>query len=98
MPREDKKAPWTPIQVGRCRLPVSKLAWLQRLKMKCDEPLSNFAFKFNLRLYILSFVNRNRGKIIENPIHGDEVGRCRLTVSNLCKKCLWLHRLKLQYI
>ena len=23
----------------------------QRLKLKCDEPLSNFAFKFNLRLY-----------------------------------------------
>ena len=26
-------------------------AWFQRLKLKYDEPLSNFAFNFNLRLY-----------------------------------------------
>jgi len=24
----------------------------KRLTLKCDEPLSNFAFKFNLRRYI----------------------------------------------
>ena len=28
-------------------------AWFQRLKLKCDEPLSNFAFNFNLRRYNL---------------------------------------------
>ena len=26
----------------------------KRLKLKCDSPLSNFAFNFNLRRYILS--------------------------------------------
>jgi hypothetical protein len=25
--------------------------WFQRLKLKYDEPLSNFAFTFNLRIY-----------------------------------------------
>jgi len=28
-------------------------AWFRRLKLKCDETLSNFAFKFNLRRYIV---------------------------------------------
>ena len=28
-----------------------KRAWFQRLKRKCDEPLSNVAFNFNLRRY-----------------------------------------------
>jgi len=45
------------IMVGRCRLTVSnpsrKRAWFQQLKLKCDEPLSNFAFNFNLRRYIM---------------------------------------------
>ena len=44
------------VKVGRCRLTVSNLSrkrtWFQRLKVKCDEPLSNLAFKFNLRHYI----------------------------------------------
>ena len=43
--------------VGRCRLAVSnpsrKRAWFQRLKLNCDEALSNFAFNFNLRRYNL---------------------------------------------
>jgi hypothetical protein len=42
-------------QVGRCRLTVShpsrKRVWFQRLKLQCDEPLSNFAFNVNLRRY-----------------------------------------------
>ena len=38
-------------KVGRCRLAVSKPVWFQRLKLECDEPLSNFAFDFNLRRY-----------------------------------------------
>jgi len=41
--------------VGRCRFtlsnPSGKRAWFQRLKLSCGEPLSNFAFKFNLRRY-----------------------------------------------
>jgi hypothetical protein len=31
---------------------VLKAPGTKRLKLKCDEPLSNFAFKFNLRRYI----------------------------------------------
>ena len=33
--------------------PLLKLdsTWFQRLKLQYDEPLSNFAFKFNLRHY-----------------------------------------------
>jgi len=40
--------------VWRCRYSVLKRAWFQRLKLKCDEPLSNFAFKFNLRRYSMT--------------------------------------------
>ena len=29
-----------------------KAPGIQHLKLKCDEPLSNFAFSFNLRCYI----------------------------------------------
>ena len=42
-------------KVGRCRLTLStqlpklKLPGAKRLKLKCDEPLLNFAFNFNLR-------------------------------------------------
>ena len=43
----------------------------QRLKLKCDEPLSDFAFSFNLRHYS------------EAAAKELNVGRCRLTVSNL---------------
>ena len=42
--------------VGRCRLTLSlpwvACAWSQRLKLEYDEPLSNFAFKFDFRRYI----------------------------------------------
>jgi len=47
-------------------------AWFQRLKLRCDEPLSNFTFNFNLRRYIMA------------PVFGRlMVGRCRLIVSKL---------------
>ena len=46
-------APHRRRQVGRCRLPLSnphrKRLETKRSKLKCDEPLSNFAFNFNLR-------------------------------------------------
>ena len=32
--------------------PTLKPPGTKRLKLKCDEPLSNFAFNFNLRRYI----------------------------------------------
>jgi hypothetical protein len=57
------------VLVGRCRLtvskPVLKAPIVQRLKLQYDEPLSNFAFNFNLCRYVL--VER-------------KVGRCRLTL------------------
>jgi hypothetical protein len=30
----------------------------ERLKLKCDDPLSNFAFKFKLRRYIKSAIEK----------------------------------------
>ena len=35
--------------------PTFKAPGTKRLKLKCVEPLSKFAFKFNLRRYTLSF-------------------------------------------
>jgi hypothetical protein len=52
----------------------------QRLKLKCDEPLSNVAFNFNVRRY-------TEADFFVMPVVGgtylgrDVVGRCRLTVS-----------------
>jgi hypothetical protein len=44
--------------VGRCRLTLSNPSrtrgWFQRFKLKCDKPLSNFAFTFNLRRYTMA--------------------------------------------
>jgi hypothetical protein len=42
------------------------------LKLKCDEPLSSIAFKFNLRRYV-------EGKACNALLL--KVGRCRLPVS-----------------
>jgi len=44
--------------VGRCRLtpikPKLKAPGIKLLKLKYDKPLSDFAFKFNLRRYIMA--------------------------------------------
>jgi hypothetical protein len=40
-----------PVQVGSIKIRVESAAWFQRLKLKCDEPLSSFACKLNLRHY-----------------------------------------------
>ena len=68
---------------GRCRLtlsnPVLKAPMVQRLKLKYDEPPSNFAFKFNLRRYttVLSYNAGESGGFKEIV-----VGRCRFTLTN----------------
>jgi hypothetical protein len=53
--KESLLARWPIDEVGRCGLTASNLelkrAWFQRLKPKSDEPLSHFAFNFNLRRY-----------------------------------------------
>jgi hypothetical protein len=46
----------------------------QRVKVKHDGPLSNFAFKFNLRRYTKAKA-KNKDK-------DAKVGRCGLTLSN----------------
>jgi len=86
-------------EVRRCRIDPMQLNLkphgIERLKLECDDPLSNFAFNFNLRRY-----NEVTGKhvwrvgahypkainIQNGPLSyraasfGLMVGRCRLTV------------------
>jgi hypothetical protein len=38
--------------------PMLKAPGSGRLKLKCDEPLSNFAFKFNLRRYSMGAIQQ----------------------------------------
>jgi hypothetical protein len=38
--------------------------WFQLLKLKCDEPLSDFAFKFNLRRYTMGISANTRYQIV----------------------------------
>jgi hypothetical protein len=60
------------------------------LKLKCDEPLSNFAFNFNLRRYIMeafthiaAAINRVYKELTLSESHplGGTAGRCGMTVS-----------------
>jgi len=57
-----------------------KAPGIQLLKLKCDKPLSNFAFKFNLSRYTTA----------DLPQPHVEVGWCRLPLSNLRRKRLEL--------
>jgi hypothetical protein len=47
-------------KVGRRRLNIVETsvesALYQHMKLECDEPLSNFAFKFNLRRYTKDYL------------------------------------------
>ena len=55
--------------------PALKAPGSERLKLKCDELLSNFAFKLNLRRYIMDEA------MYFSAGHGDgQVERCRLTL------------------
>ena len=47
----------------------------KRLKPNYDEPLSNFAFKFNMRRHI-------KGGALGLAVGPSKVGRCKLTLSN----------------
>ena len=51
------------------------------MKLRCDEPLLNLGFNFNLRryntvVYTLPFIT------LLLPVDRFQVGRCRLTLSN----------------
>ena len=73
-------------EVGRRRLTASKPELKPRLvsangnqclKPKCNEPLSNFAFDFDLRRHKEEELGRLRSAIC---LIGSVVGRCRLTL------------------
>ena len=92
------KLTWLPkLEVGRCRLAVSKpvlnppmvSVCSQRLKLVYDEPLSNFAFKFKLRRYGEELVPL---KLVDFDylITKKKVRRCRLTQRNPRRKRLEL--------
>ena len=49
----------------------------KRLKLNCDELLSSFAFKFNLRRYAMCYL---KGRGVEKDREQAMVGRCRLTL------------------
>jgi hypothetical protein len=55
------------------------------LKLKCDEPLSNVAFNFNLRRYtkvlVTTVIMTLGGYSVAT--FGDTVGRCRLTLDSI---------------
>jgi hypothetical protein len=54
------------------------------LKLKHDEALSNYPFKFNLRHYIKALIKRQQGQIQESLqlFQAATVGRCSFTLSN----------------
>ena len=78
--------------VGRCRLtlsnPVLNPPGAQRLKLTCDDLLSNFAFNFNLCRYTVALSDHivaSGGRdgfvhVWRIPAGADMVGRCRLTL------------------
>jgi hypothetical protein len=51
------------------------------LKLKCDDPLSNFAFNFNLRRYIKATLPIKTDVNSDFTIDTTKVGRCRLTLG-----------------
>ena len=68
-----RQHPGKAVQVGPMK-PKLKAPGTKRLKLEYDGPLSNVAFKFNMRRYTL--VRQADGSL--------KVGRCRLTLSNPC--------------
>jgi hypothetical protein len=76
-------------KVWRCRLnPVEarvETNCIQRLQLKYNEPLSNFAFNFHLRRYIkgMAELGATRAALYREHVRTKSawVGRCRLTVS-----------------
>jgi len=70
------------VQVGPMK-PTLKAPGTKHLQLKYDVPLSNFAFKFNLRRYTMELRIRSRPFVQQSIwLDADKVGRCRLTLSN----------------
>jgi len=104
-------------EVGCCTLTVSKPVlkakrlWFQRLKLQCDEPLSNSAFNFNLRRHNegalltaarLTFDQWSQRALFKAAValcaQLAQVGRCRSTPGCPCVDRAWFQRLKLKLI
>ncbi len=51
--------------------PTLKAPRTERLKLKSDEPLSNFDFKFNLRRYIMALAKEQAVKSRKRLVGGD---------------------------
>ena len=69
--------------------PMLKPHGTKHLKLKCDELLSSFAFKFNLRRYTVEGTEgRIKLSVLFNTLgypgtlSSTLVGQCRLTLSN----------------
>ena len=52
--------------------PTLKAPGTERLKRKCDEPPSNFAFNFNLRRYSQS--HKHVAEVMEHMYRGNNLG------------------------
>ena len=65
------------------------------MKLKYDEPLSKFAFNFDLRHYIKGGCKQRRCDKAKTP--SDKVGRCTLKADQCCVEHAWLERLKLTH-
>ena len=70
--------------------PALKPPEIRRLELIYDEPLSNLAFNFNLRQYIVASMNASLKDLrMRNRISQAEVGRCRSTLSNPYDETAW---------
>ena len=76
--------------------PMLKAPRSKRLKLRYDELLSGFAFKFNLRRYTLGVHTGDSITIAPAQTLTDKVERCRLTLSNPRLKAPGAKRLKLK--
>ena len=65
--------------VSKPVLKVRTVSGFQRLKLQYEEPLSNFAFKLNVRRYIAAHSAYFRAMFTSGVGAGREVWRCRLT-------------------
>ena len=83
------------VQVGPIKTTLKALG-TKCLKLNGDEPLPNFAFKFNLRRCIL-LVEPTDQTATATAADDPEVGRCRFTLSNPRLTAPVNKRLKLEY-
>jgi hypothetical protein len=72
--------------------PTLKAPGSERLKLKCDEALSNFAFNYHSRRYDLAVLDGRDGS---TPLH--LVSRCKLNRCKPTLKAPGTKRLNLKY-